>query len=104
MLKTEKIENENLSLSFLKFLKPTIYILCKVCYNINRKEEKNKKKKCKANTNKIFNESITKFFNDTIKDIENLTTNIPSREDIVLTRSHSSTCSERLEHSICEMN
>ena len=33
----------------------------------------------------------TKFFNDRIKDIENLTTNIPSREDIVLTRSRSST-------------
>ena len=46
----------------------------------------------------------TKFFNDRIKDTINLTTNIPSREDIVLTRSRSSTCGERLEHSICEMN
>ena len=54
------------------------------------------KKKCKAHTqSKFFNESIT---------TEDLTTDIPSREDIVLTRSHSSTCSERLEHSICKMN
>lgn len=56
------------------------------------------KKKCKAYTQ-------SKFFNDRIKDIENLLeSNIPSREDIVLTRSRSSTSGERLEHSICKMN
>ena len=62
------------------------------------------KKKCKANTNKIFNETITTPDLTTPSiTIPNLTTNIPSREDIVLTRSHSSTSDER-EHSIWEMN
>ena len=55
------------------------------------------KKKCKAYTQ-------SKCFNDRIKDTQNLTTNIPSREDIVLTYSHCSTRDERLEHSICKMN
>ena len=56
------------------------------------------KKKCKAYTQ-------SKFFNDRIKDIENLLeSNIPSREDIVLTRYRSSIHGEKLEEQLCEMN
>ena len=59
------------------------------------------KKKCKAHTqSKFFNETIAAedlmtsgiiTSNITTPNIINLTTNIPSREDIVLTRSRSST-------------